>query len=294
MLFRMIIPAIIFFVCLTGSVYPAQGALKAFVSILPQKRFVERIGGDRVKVEVMIPPGASPHTYEPTPGKIKALSSADIYIKVGTGIEFEDSWLSKFRSMNRDMTIVDMAEGIQLLEAPGRASFGDEDHKNGNNIHEKDPHVWLSLKRLKPQLLNILKGMIRLRPDNAGYFRDNLNRYLKEIDKASKKIEDMLAGLKSRQFIVFHPSFGYFADDFNLTQIPVEVEGHSPGAKDIKRVIDIAEKRSIKTVFVSPQFPKRSAEVIAGQIGGRVKHLDPLSENYIGNMFSIAESLIEK
>jgi zinc transport system substrate-binding protein len=239
-----------------------------FVSILPQKEFAERIGGNKVDVSVMVPPGANPHSYEPRPSQLTFLAKARIYIKVGTPIEFELAWFDKLRKMNPSMFIIDMSHNIRL---------------EGN-----DPHIWLSPRRAETEAKNIYSGFVEEDPANAGYYRRNLDHFIGRLKTLDSEIKGMFSGKKKKIFMVFHPSFAYFSNDYGLTEVPIENEGKEPTAKELKRLIDTAKADEIRTIFVSPEFSARSAEVIAGQIGAKVRILDPLAENYFENLKTIA------
>jgi hypothetical protein len=156
------------------------------VTILPQADFVEEIGGDNVQITVMVPPGASPHTYSPTPSQIRAFSKAKIYFKVGSGIEFEQTWIDKFTGVNPNMPIVDTSKGVTLME--------------------KDPHIWLSPLNVRMMAGHICEGLIEVDPENAGYYIENKKKYLKELDEIDEYIRGRLEGIENRSFMVYHPN----------------------------------------------------------------------------------------
>lgn len=261
-----------------------SGKIAVAVSILPQAEFVERVGSEKVKVSVMVPPGADPHTYEPTPSQLAALSKAKLFAKVGSGIEFELAWMDKLTATNPDMLVVDCARGIELMEIEGEDEA--EHHHQG-----KDPHIWLSPKNAKIMVENICHGLIQVDPENKGYYLQNKDEYLSELDKLDEEIRNSLARITRRSFIVFHPAWGYFARDYGLKQIPVEIEGKEPSAKDIANLIAEAKKHEIKVIFASPQFNVKGAEVIAKEIKGRVVFVDPLAGDYVANLSLVREEL---
>lgn len=263
-------------------------SIKVVVSIPPLAEFVEKIGGDRVSVSVMVPPGASPHTYEPMPSQLVEVSKAKIYMKVGTPIDFELVWLDKIVSTNRDMLVVDASTGIELTDIKSESIHSSENEPHSGRF---DPHIWLSPRNAKVIVNNIYRGLVETDPANEEYYSVKKEAYLRELDTLNRDIEQILAGLKKRKFMVYHPAWGYFARDYNLEQIPVEAEGKEPGARDIQHLIDQAKKYDIKTIFVSPQFNIKSAEVIAKEIKGRVILIDPLSRDYITSLRKLAEEL---
>jgi zinc transport system substrate-binding protein len=257
------------------------------VSILPLAEFTEKIGGERVTVSVMVPPGASPHTYEPIPSQLKDVSKAKMYVKVGSPIEFELTWLGKILSTNKDMFLVDASPGIELVSVePG--------HPHESTRRERyDPHIWLSPRNAKIMAENICNGFISIDPKNKKYYTQNKEKYLKELDNLDHNIEQLLVGKINRKFMVYHPAWGYFAKDYNLEQISVEIEGKKPTAKSIQYLIEQAKDNSIKVVFTSPQFNTESAKVIAREMGGRVVFINSLEKDYIPNMKRVAQALSE-
>jgi zinc transport system substrate-binding protein len=259
------------------------------VTILPQADFVENVGGEEVEVTVMVPPGADPHTYEPTPSQLVKVSEAKMYAKVGSGIEFELAWMDKIIEQNKAMLVVDCSKGIQMMEMEGHHDDEDDsEHHQG-----EDPHIWLSPKNAKLMVGNICSGLVQVDPQNEAYYTRNRDEYLAKLDAMDKDIQEGLSGLKNRRFIVLHPAWGYFARDYNLEQIPIEIGGKEPSAKDIANLIQKAEGQNIKIIFASPEFNPRSAEVIAKEIGGRVVFIDPLAKDYIKNMRLVLNEFVQ-
>jgi zinc transport system substrate-binding protein len=259
------------------------------VTILPQADFVENVGGDKVDVTVMVPPGADPHTYELTPSQLVKVSKAKMYAKVGSGVEFELAWMDKIIEQNKTMLVVDCSKGIQLMEMDEH--HGDED--DGEHHQGDDPHIWLSSKNAKLMVANICSGLIQVDPQNEAYYTQNRDEYLAKLDALDRDIQEGLSGLRNRRFIVLHPAWGYFARDYNLEQIPIEIGGKEPSAKDIANLIQKAEEQNIKIIFASPEFNPRSADVIAKEIGGRVVFIDPLAKDYIKNMRLVLNEFVQ-
>jgi len=256
------------------------------VSILPLAEFTEKIGGERVHVSVMVPPGATPHTYEPTPGQFVEVSKAKMYVKVGSPIDFEVVWFDKIRSMNTSMVICDASQGLELVQ---------DEHVHADDNHQRsyDPHVWLSVKNARIMVKNIYTSIIVIDSTNKAYYAKNLEKYLSGLDSLDGEIAQLLSAKLHRTFMVYHPAWTYFARDYNLTQIPVESQGKQPTAKNIQRLIKDARTNNIKCIFASPQFNRESAEVIAREIGGRVMFIDPLEKSFISNMKAVAQLLSE-
>ncbi len=268
-----------------------EGKLLVVVSIAPQSEFVKRVGGDEVKVTVMVPPGQEPHDFEPTTAQMKDVAKADIYFKVGSGIEFETHWMDKFRDQNEDMRVVDGSKGVDLLPMEYEHEHGDEEEHE----HEEgmDPHIWMSPKNVKVMMANLLEGLKAEDPENSDHYQVNADDYLAELDLLIGNITDGLEPYLGEKFLVYHPAFGYFAHDFGLVQLAIEEEGKEPTPRGLEHVIEQAKEEGIKVIFVEPQFDRHNAETIADEIGGRVITLDPLAEDYLQNIGETSDKLIE-
>jgi zinc transport system substrate-binding protein len=243
------------------------------VSILPQKYFVERIGGDLVNVSVMVQPGESPATYEPKPEQMTALANSVAYISIG--VPFEKAWLEKFRAANPSMKMVDTTQGIDR-KATSDGGF--------------DPHIWLSPSLVKIQSKTIYSALAALDPDNEGVYKANLDAFISDIDKLDANIRATLEKTESKKFVVFHPAWGYFAQDYGLEMIPVEVGGQEPSAQELAALIEQAKAENIKVVFAQPEFSQEYAETIAQEIGGEVILIGPLNPDWLNNLTKVAET----
>ncbi len=242
-------------------------------SIEPLAGFIEKIGGEKVEVLVMVPAGADPHTYEPMPDQMKSLSRAVMYASVGAGLEFELVYLDKLFDINPHMLKVDCSDGIDLLQ-----------ETSGTEERSLNPHYWLSPRNALRVISNLCDGLVQIDPDNRVFYKENCDAYAKEITALDNEISTGLSGVKNRYFMDFHPAWTYFAQDYNLREIAIEVEGKEPGAQSMADLIDIAKLYNVKVVFVSPQFNQKSAEAIAQAIGGRVVMVDSLARDYVPNM----------
>jgi len=254
----------------------SQDKIGVGVTLLPQQEFVTAVGGDRVYVTVMVPPGASPHTYEVTPAQMALLSKARLYAKVGTPVEFELTWLEKLIAQNRDMLVVDCSKGIGLVESS-------DEHEPG-----MDPHIWTSLKNAVVMVSNICQGLVQVDPSGRSYYEQNRDAYIARLNALDGEIAASLKDIKNHTFIVYHPSWGYFARDYGLQQLAIEEGGKEPQAAYMVRLIQEAKNKNIKVIFVSPEFSTRNAETIAAEIGGRVVAIDPLAGDYLDNMRKVA------
>jgi len=275
-----------------GITSSATPDLTVAVTILPQKYFVERIAGDPAKVIVLVPPGANPHTYEPTPGQLAEISSADVYVKVGSGIEFERAWMEKIAGVNPSMTVVDSSKGIQLLESQGEEEDEEHSHTSGEEAGT-DPHIWLSLRNARIMAENTYQGLATADPGHAAEYRANTDSFVRELDDLDAAIARDVAARNISTFMVYHPAWSYFARDYGLVQIPIEADGKEPTAAGIENLIRQAREKNITVVFASPEYSTRSAEVIADEIGGRVVLVSPLEEDFLKNMKNAASAFIE-
>ncbi len=293
---------------------PAVGIaepLRVFASVVPAQAFVEKIGGRHVDARVMVRPGFNPHTYDPTPQQISALAGAALYVR--TGVPFEKAWIARIQSANPGMQVFDAREGIDLreLEAhshdePGhemehhqdsghdrehgtKAPHDDHDMRDVHEVkpdhdREQDPHVWTSPSLVRLMIGNIRDKLAELAPAHAEEFARNHDAFVAELKALDRDLHALLDPLSNRRFMVFHPAWGYFADAYGLTQVPVEREGKEPGARALAMLIDQAKRENIKVVFVQPQFDKRSAAQVAQAIGGVVIAVDPLAADYVDNL----------
>lgn len=291
-------------IVLFGLIAPGRAEaspVNVFVSIAPQKYFVERIGGDLVNVAVMVPPGASPHAYEPKPAQMRALAQARVYFALG--VEFERAWLPRITATHPGLLVVHTDSGIEKIPMVPHHHHNDDGHSHGRkhshghdsdfshgHLHDGlDSHIWLAPDLVRVQAGHILNALRELDPANASVYGENHARFMTDIDMLDAELRRILAGKQDMAFMVFHPAWGYFAMAYGLEQIPVEVEGKEPKARDLERLIDRARERGIAVVFVSPQFSARSAEMIASSINGQVVSIDPLAEDWLENMRVVAE-----
>ncbi|SKB11640.1 Periplasmic solute binding protein [Planktothrix sp. PCC 11201] len=255
------------------------------VSIMPQKYFVEKIGGKNVRVNVMIPPGVDLHNYEPKPQQLQSLNDSKAYI--ATGIAFETAWIDRIKAANQKMLIIDSSQGIERIPMIENYHQG-ENHQAEETL---DPHIWLSPKLVKTQAKNIYDGLVKIDPKRQAEYQVNLNHFITEIDQLDQQISQKLAPLKNRKFIVFHPAWGYFAKDYNLEQESIEVGGQEPSAAELANLISEAKQENIKVIFAQPEFNPSSAETIAKEIGGKVIFVSDLEENWSTNLLQVSELL---
>jgi len=308
----LIIFVFIFFAVLADCV--AAEKLPVFVSIVPQKFFVQQIGKGLVDIQVMVQPGASPATYEPKPKQMVDLSKTKIYFAIG--VPFENAWLEKIVDANPDMRVIHTDRGIEKRAMAahrhqhddqakkhheGEHHEADHDHKQGEHhgeaAHDEahsehaalDPHIWLSPPLVKIQARTILAALQAADPVHRSVYEANFKAFTAKIDQLDTDLRKTFAGKKGLQFIVFHPAWGYFAHAYGLKQVPIEIEGKDPKPAQLKALIQHARENGIKVVFVQPQFSSQSAEVVAREIGGQVVFVNPLAEDWMANLREVAD-----
>ena len=243
------------------------------VSILPQKYLVQKLLGDSIPVNVLIPMGSSPATYEPTPVQVKNLSRSKVYLRIGH-IGFEKAWTSRIAEISPELKIVDTSEGITLIKG--------EDHVHGDHVHEGgiDPHIWTSPKTMLLVLENTTKALLELFPEKKAQISQRSSALEKKIIGLHNAFEKECSRLGGKSFYIFHPAYTYLARDYGLEQISIEHNGKEPSVKWIGQLIDDARRQDVKVIFVQKEFDKRSAELIANELEIPIVEVNPLSEKW--------------
>ncbi|MCG8411674.1 MAG: zinc ABC transporter substrate-binding protein [Bacteroidales bacterium] len=287
---KFLIPIIIFVACSSGETNNKK-MQNIMVSILPQKYFVEKIVGDSFNVDVMIPPGASPVTYDPTPRQMRALSNSFVYFRIGH-IEFEKSWIKKLKGVNASMDIIDLSKNATLIE-PEHNHDHSHTHNGHHHHHGVDPHIWLSPKEVKKQAKIIYDYLVKTKPEYKNQFEINYNQFSNEIKQLDAYMTSQLKDYKGRKFLIFHPALTYIARDYGLQQISIEIDGKEPTPANIQKIISTAKNEKIKIVFAQKQFSISNAEIIAREIGGKVKRVDPLAYNWDQGVRFITDEIVK-
>ncbi|HIO90724.1 MAG TPA: zinc ABC transporter substrate-binding protein [Campylobacterales bacterium] len=242
------------------------------VSILPQKSFVEAIGGDKVDITLMVKPGHSPHTYEPKPSQMKDIQSANLYFSIG--IEFENVWLDKFAAGNKDMKIINISNNIEKMG--------------------KNPHIWTTPRNIKDIGENILNALILEDRQNKEYYADNYKKFLQNTIDTDKKIKEILKETpKKSRFMVFHPAWGYFAKEYDLVQVAVEVHGKNPNPKTIVKILKEAKKHGVKAILTAPEFSDSVSKMIANELKIKVLKISPLNPKWSENLIKLANAVAQ-
>jgi zinc transport system substrate-binding protein len=259
------------------------------VSILPQKYFVEQIVGKYLQVNVLVPPGSSPHNYEILPSQMKDMARSKVWIQIGL-LTFEEAWKDKMAGINKNLTIVNSSEGMSLIAG--------SDHNHGESQHHPgeafDPHVWLAPAEMKLLSKNTLEALMKSYPEHAEVFKANYDRLVGKIDSLSGQIDRKLATLKNREILIFHPALAYFARQYKLTQIPMELDGKEPSPGHMKEIVDLARRENIRVIFIQKEFDPAFAQQMAHEINGRVLVIDPLDYNWEKQMSNIADKIAEQ
>ena len=248
--------------------------IRVAVSIVPQIYFVERIGGNRVDVQAIMPKYVDHDTFEPTPRQLKDISKADLYIKIGIEhFQFEPKYVDPLVNNHPNLKVVNMSEGIRLLP--------------------DDPHIWIAPPTVKASAQTICKALSARYPADAPYFRKNLEAFIRDIDALDGKIRALLAAQEGKSFLIFHPALGYFAEHYHLKQLVIEKEGKSPSALHLRRLSDRARAEKIPAILVQKGFDHKSAATLAAEFGGRLLEIDPMEKDWLKNTWQLAEKVRE-
>lgn len=265
-------------------------------TILPVEYFIEQIGSNSVEITTIVKANADPHSFEPKVSDMKKLEFSDLFFAVG--IEYEGVWLPKFSKAYPNLKIINTQANAHIPhdhdnhdghDHEDEEHHGDHDNHDGHDHEEFDTHIWLDPIMVKDQAKIIAQALSDEYPQNSQIYSQNLDKFNQEIDKLDSYIKDSLKDLKNRKFMVFHPSWGYFAKRYDLTQIAIESGGKEPKPAALARLIKRAKDENIKVIFTSPGFSKKSAELIAKQTGAKLIEIDPLSKEWLENMYKIAD-----
>jgi zinc transport system substrate-binding protein len=253
------------------------------VSVAPHRFFVEKIAGNTLDVLLMVPAGASAHTYEPTPKQTIAAGNADIWFRIGES--FEDKAINALKSHSVKLEIVDLRDGLDLIA---------DKHVCSHHKGSVDLHFWLSPRQAKIQADTIAQALIAMYPENKEIYLKNVLQFKQDLVSIHLQIVDILKNLHNRTVMISHPAYGYFARDYDLKQFSIEFEGKDPTPKLLTKILDEAKKENIKTVFTQPQYSNKGALLIAKEIGAKVVSLDPYSEDYFESLISIAKHFADQ
>jgi zinc transport system substrate-binding protein len=257
-----------------------------FVSILPMKYFADQLTQGRFEVEVMVPPGASPETYAPTPKQMIRLSEAKAYFSIGY-LGFEQVWLTNFKSTNVNLSIYQTSTGIELIKEV-------QEHKDQEHPSGVDPHIWSSPKTAQIMAENMCNGLKKIDPANTAAYDANLKKLKLKISSVDSAITRIFKESSEKRFVVFHPALGYLARDYGLEQLAIEFEGKIPSPKHLKQVIEAARKANVKFLLIQKEFDAENAVVIANETGSSILQIDPLDYFWSDQVIDIAQKISRK
>jgi len=247
------------------------------VSIEPEIYFVQAILGKSQEVAVMIPKGVNPHVYSPKPAQLKKMAASDGYLAIG--LPFEKIWLKRFQRQNKKLQVFYLDKGIKKYPLEQNVLWLSARQVKTSNPQELDPHIWLGLSQAKQIAQNTCLALSSIYPQKKQLFQGRLRSFLLHLDDLQKSFARRLAHLKQRSFLVFHPSWGYFARNFALEQLAIEVKGREPTAKELARLIAEIQKKHLKVLITSPEFSARQAQTIVQRLGLNLVRIDPLAQN---------------
>lgn len=270
-------------VCSSQSPREQKTGVVTAVSIEPLAYFVEQVGGDHVTTMVLVKPGQSPATYEPTPRQMAELSDADVFFAVG--VPYEKSVLPRLVATIPDLPIVATQKGIEFLSATSDQA-GDE-HDHGGH----DPHIWLDPRLAKRIAASMRDELIRLDPSHAAAFRENFDLLARQLDSLYAEIHELLLPYQGRHFAAYHPAWGYFARAFGIVQLEIAIGGKVPGPREVAELLDDVKRFELRGLIVQPQFKSGATDAIAKAMGVPIVELDPLARDYESNLINVAETM---
>ncbi|MGF1547006.1 MAG: metal ABC transporter solute-binding protein, Zn/Mn family [Thiotrichales bacterium] len=269
----------------------AAGALTVVTSLPPQGFVVERVAGTAASVTVLVGPGQNPHTFEPTARQIAAVAQADVYYRIG--IPVEDALLSKLRSINRTMRVIDAREIAPVTQVGLSGGHANHHHGHGPDDPHHDPHLWtdpLNVARMAEQVATALSARD---PERAADYQANAARLVAELQALDDELQALLRPLRQRVFLVYHPAWDHFAARYGLEQLAMEHEGKSPGPRHLARLIERARALQLRVLFVQPQMQTQDTQTLAEAIGARRVVIDPLAPDYIDNLRRVARAIAD-
>jgi len=289
--------------CLLGALFCGCGKRTAAedddritiaVSITPQAWLAEQLVAAETKIITLVRPGESPATYQPTDAQVSGVMKAAVYFRIGVPFE-SGPWFEAIQRSEK-VKVVDVRRGITLRamdehhEETGAGAAEDNRTDRGQGV---DPHIWLSPRLLITQARTMAETLIELDAANAAAYQRRLAELEEKLGALDETIRRALAPIKGKTFLIYHPAWGYFADDYGLRQVAIEIEGKKPTDRELTALQRLAREESIRVVFVQPQISASAADAIARAIGGRIETIDPLAGNVEANLLRVAEALLD-
>ena len=250
------------------------------VSILPLKTFVEEIAGNDFEINVLLPPGASPADFTMIPSQLKDIARSEVWFRIGY-IGFEYSWRDKIEQANRNMKVVNLSEGLDLITDEYLPS-GEKSSTGGIN-----PHTWLSPTLVKQMAGRIAEELTLLNSDKKQEYEKNLSQFIEKIDELDAEIRTALEPYEGRQIILFHPSLSYFAREYGLVQYSLEPGGKEPTPHRMAELVDFAKKENIRVIYIQSDLDRSQASVFAEEIDGEIVEMWPLNPEWFDNLREI-------
>ncbi len=272
---------------LTATLSLAQTKPTIFVSIPPQAWLLDQLAGTLVTTETLLAPGANPHIFEPTPRQIRQLGSAALYLTIG--FTFEEAIVSRSAKLNRNLKVLSMGHNIERLDDHHHHDH-DHDHTTCQGS-DGDPHYWLSPRHYATMASNTVAALHPLLPNHHQLLNTNLHQLTARITTLNTQINTALKELTSRTWLVYHPSWSYFAHDYNLKLLVIENDGKAPGARHLSTIIRQARPLGITTIYTEPQYDPKPAQTLAQQLNARVITLNPLQYDWPALMQEVTSSL---
>lgn len=277
-------------ILLAGCSHPGRSAKPVItVTIPPLEWFVKGIAGDDFSVNIMLPPGADHHNWEPVPSQIVSLSQSEAFVMIGT-LEFERAWIERFREINPRMKVLDLSEGIELIRS---ATSSDDDHHEGHDDDHGDPHFWMSPVSAYTMAREIGSFLSAVNPGRAALYAANLDTLMTRIGKADSLMKEAAGMMAVKEFMIYHPALAYPARDYGLTQLSFENEGKEPSPARMKELIDTARAAKIKTIFIQAEYDVRNAESLSKESGATLVVINPMNRNWEEAVNEVARGLKE-
>lgn len=269
----------------------ADARLRVVVSVPPQVWLLEQLGGEHVHVQSIVGGDDSPHSYRPSDSQIAELMRASVFFRIGAPFE-RGPWFQAM-SKNSRLRVVDVRRGISLRDSDGHAC-NDPGHHDHHAAHQpsKDPHIWTSPRLLKVQARTVAEVLESMDADHQQEYEQRLDALLLRIDELDSQIRNKLSPYQGRAFFVFHPAWSYFAEEYDLRQIAIQIEGKEPTDFEMTELQRIAREEGIKTIFVQPQISGQSAKAVAEVVGAKLTILDPMATDIPANLLALADMIV--
>lgn len=278
--------------CLDSAYADKSGKINVFVSIMPQKYFAEKVGGNLVNVSVLVPLGTSPENFDPSPKQIVQLGSSDVYFTMG--VPFENIFLDKLKAGKKKLVVAPCDKNVPKLKNEEHDEHEEHGHEQGHHHHgEFDPHIWTDPELIKIIARNMADTLSSLDPQNTSTYAANLDNFKRELDVLKSELSHKLSPYKGRIFYVYHSAYTYFAQRFGLVQKSIETGEKEPTPAKLRELVNQANQDRVKTIFIQPEFPASGAKRVAEAIGGRTVCISVLEYDVPDNLKKTASLLAE-